>query len=461
MIKLNLTIRERLSLLYTMVLLCLIIAFCAILYSSISISLNNKTKSELLRYAHKLSESYDAERKIFKDFPDGDFNENPLYWFRIITPEGSYYRPAPSFSIMTNARPLKDIVRYNQDKPYFYEFSQANQRFSSIIYPIREGFEFTGWVEVVISVTDDKQMLFRILFLIVLSGIVIISLLFFAGRFLAGKTLKPVEEIRKQVDSIYGKNLSSRIVTQNSEDELGQLAKTFNQMLDRVENTFEKQRQFIADASHELKTPVAILRSQLEKMAMQDNLDRETQKKIITDIEELANISRIISSLLLLSTPENKIIGTDSGVVSLNELFSALKEDVNILAEAKQQIVQITVQENLSLAGDKTKLYQLFLNLADNAIKYTPEKGSLKIDVSKSSNQIVITFEDSGIGIPSEHLPFVFERFYRVDKSRSRKTGGHGLGLAVCKAIVEAHKGNISIQSTEEIGTLVTVVIPA
>lgn len=415
----------------------------------------------MLRYAHKLSESYDAEKGIFKDLPNGDFNENPLYWFRIISPEGSYYRPAPAFSIMTNALTSEDIIKCKQDKPYFYEFSQANQKFSSVIYPIREGFTFTGWVEVVISVTDDKKMLSQILFLIVLSGIVIISLLFFSGRFLAGKTLKPVDGIRRQIDSIYEKNLSLRILIPNTEDELGQLAKTFNQMLDRVENAFENQRQFIADASHELKTPVAILRSQWEKMAMQDNLDRETQQKIIADIEELANISRIISSLLLLSTPENKIITTDNSLVSLNELFSSLTEDVNILAEAKQQNVQITVEGNIYLPGDKTKLYQLFLNLADNAVKYTHDKGTIRIEACENSNKVIITFEDTGIGIPSKHLPFVFERFYRVDKSRSRKTGGNGLGLAVCKAIVEAHKGSISIQSVEENGTVVTVILPS
>lgn len=460
MIKIRLSIREKLSLLYTTVLFCLLFAFCAILYISISISLHKKVKNELLRHAHKISESYDSENKYFNDLPEGDYNANPLYWFRIVKPDGGLYHSAPSFSIMTNSLTLENIARHEPDNPYFYEFQQADQWFSSVIYPIREGYVFSGWVEVVVPVTEDKTMLSRIFFLMVLSGLVIVTLLFLSGKFLAGKTLKPVEEIRKQVDAIYGKNLSSRIATLNSNDELDQLANTFNRMLDRIENTFEQQRQFIADASHELKTPIAILRSQWEKLAMQNNLDNELRKKIVSDIEELARISRLISNLLLLSTPDNKALASESGLVNLNELFSALEDDVKVLAEPKSQCVKVTVQESIVLPGDKSRLYQLFLNLADNAVKYTPEKGSIEIKAHKNSDKIVITFEDNGIGIPPEHIPFVFERFYRVDKSRSRKTGGNGLGLAVCKTIAEALNGSISIESTLELGTKVTVVLP-
>ena len=312
----------------------------------------------------------------------------------------------------------------------------------------------------VIPVSEYKKILNTIFILMFSLSIGIVILLFFSGRFLAKKTLSPVEQIRKQVDTIYEKNLSSRIISPNPNDEIGQLSNTFNRLLQRLEKAFDAQQQFIADASHELKTPIAILRSQWEKLATQQELPYEYRVRIQSDLEELARLSNLINILLLLAAPKEDFFVEDFPKINLSELVYSLYDDLQILAESKKQHVSFSIDENIHIAGDKSRVYQLLLNLADNAVKYTLENGIIEIKLKTNNNFTEFSIKDNGIGISEEHLPHVFERFYRVDKSRSRKNGGFGLGLAVCKIIVESHKGSINIQSDNKTGTTVVVQFP-
>jgi signal transduction histidine kinase len=456
----NISIRSKLSILYTAVLFALLTAFCIILYSAVAFSLKTKSRNELLRYAHKLSETYDNDTQTFTDLPEGDFSVNPSFWFRIIKPDGNLYRPAPVFQIMKNSVKIEQIRNNSKKDPRFYDFKEEGQWFSSVIYPITEGYVFSGWVEVVISVSDEKIILARIRMLMGVLGMSVVILLFYSGRFLARKTLDPVQQVRRQVDAIYEKNLSTRIVSSNPDDEIGQLAETFNNLLQRLEKAFDSQQQFIADASHELKTPLTILRTQWEKLAAQRELPYEYRVKIQTDIEELARLSNLINNLLLLATPGNKNGNEEHFLINLSELVNAFYEDIQFLAENKQQKVLVSIDDNISIIGDKVRIYQLLLNLADNAIKYTPDNGIIEIILSREVGHAIFTIKDNGIGISVEHLPYIFERFYRVDKSRSRQSGGYGLGLAVCKTIVEAHKGLITLTSNTSGGTTVVVKLP-
>jgi heavy metal sensor kinase len=458
--KINLTIRAKLSALYTAVLFTLLTVFCIILYSAVAYSLRTKSRNELLRYAHKLSETYDNDSQTFIDLPEGDFNVNPSYWFRILKPNGNLYRPAPVFNVMNNSISIEQISKCSKKEPWFYDFEEEGQWLSSVIYPITEGSLFSGWVEVVISVSDERKILARIGILMIMLGMAIVILLFFSGRFLAKKTLAPVEQVRKQVDSIYEKNLSTRIISSNPNDEIGQLAGTFNNLLQRLEQAFNSQQQFIADASHELKTPITILRSQWEKLSIQQELSHELRVKIQSDIEELVRLSNLINNLLFLATPDNKLVADQLPEINLSDLVYSFYEDIQVLAESKSQQIHIKITDDIIIIGDKVRIYQLFLNLADNSFKYTPDNGEIEIDLINEDNQAVFSIADNGIGIPKEHLPHVFERFYRVDKSRSRHSGGNGLGLAVCKTIVEAHKGTITITSNPFQGTKVVVKLP-
>ena len=458
--KLQWTIRGKLAVLYTAILFGLLTGFCVILYSSIAYSLKSKSRTELLTHAHKLSETFDKDLQSFSDLPEGDFNANPLYWFRIIRPDGILYHPAPVFSVMPETAGVGKIIRGSKETHWFYDFEDKEQWFTSVVFPVNEGLQFSGWVEVFIPVSDEKRILDRIGFLMVSLGLSIVLFLFFSGRFLARKTLAPVEQIRKQVDTIYEKNLSQRIISPNPDDEIGQLAGTFNSLLQRLERAFDSQQQFIADASHELKTPLAILRTQWEKLATQEDLPYDFRVRVQSDVEELARLSNLINNLLLLASPKELFNLNELPVINLSELVHALHDDLLILSENKNQKVEVSVTENLEVNGDKSRLYQLLLNLADNAVKYTPENGKISIDLTKDQNMALFSIRDNGIGISPEHLQHVFERFYRVEKSRSRQSGGYGLGLAVSQTIVEAHYGTISISSVPGTGTTINVALP-
>ncbi|MCD6353956.1 MAG: HAMP domain-containing protein, partial [Prolixibacteraceae bacterium] len=301
------TIRGKLSVLYSVVMFTLLTGFCIILYHAIGFSFQSKTRNELLTYAHKLSERFDNKTQTFTDLPEGDFNANPLYWFRMIKPDASLYRPAPVFSVMGNTASTLKIARSSKTDHWFYNFKEEGQWFSSVISPVNEGKQFSGWVEVVVPVSEGKKILSRIAILMFSLGVVIVLLLFFSGRFLARKTLAPVEQIRRQVDAIYEKNLSSRIISPNPSDELGQLAGTFNLLLQRLEKAFDSQQQFIADASHELKTPLTILRTHWEKLAAQKDIPYNHRIRIQSDVDELVRLSSMINNLLLLSSTKEKI----------------------------------------------------------------------------------------------------------------------------------------------------------
>jgi len=312
----------------------------------------------------------------------------------------------------------------------------------------------------VIPVSEERRILSHIVLLMISLGSAIVLLLFFSGRFLARKTLSPVEQIRKQVDTIYEKNLSNRIVSPNPSDEIGQLAATFNLLLQRLEKAFDSQKQFIADASHELKTPLTILRTHWEKLAAQDDIPYNHRVRIQSDVDELVRLSSLINNLLLLASTKERIASDELPVINFSELCRTLSDDILVLAESKNQQVDVSITDNIFVKGDKARIYQLLLNLADNAVKYTPQNGWIIVSLQRGEKFAEFVIKDNGIGIPGEHLPHVFERFYRVDKSRSRKTGGYGLGLAVCKTIIEAHNGTVSIESEVNRGTTLVVKIP-
>ncbi len=456
----KLTIRGKLSIVYTVVLFTLLTGFCIILYHAIAFSFQSKTRNELLTNAHKLSERFDNKSQTFTDLPENDFNANPLYWFRMIKPDASLYRPAPVFSVMKNTASTSKVAQSSKTEHWFYNFEEESQWFSSVVFPVNEGKQFSGWVEVVIPVTEGKRILNYIAVLMFSLGIVIVLLLFFSGRFLARKTLAPVEQIRKQVDDIYEKNLSSRITSPNPSDELGQLAGTFNLLLQRLEKAFDSQQQFIADASHELKTPLTILRSHWEKLVTQKDIPYHYRIHMQSDVDELVRLSSLINNLLLLASTKEGIFPDELPIINFSKLTHALYDDILVLAESKNQQIRVSITENILIKGDKTRIYQLLLNLADNAVKYTPQNEWIDIRLQHDNLWAEFIIKDNGIGIPEKNLPHVLERFYRIDKSRSRKTGGYGLGLAVCKTIVEAHKGSVTINSGINQGTTLIVKIP-
>jgi signal transduction histidine kinase len=299
------------------------------------------------------------------------------------------------------------------------------------------------------------------LLIVLLFGVGLATLIIFLfSYFLTDRSLKPIDKIIAQTQQISHQNLSERLDVQNPADEIGRLTKVLNDLLRRLQEAFDKEQEFMADAAHELKTPLTVLRTHWEDELSNKELPNLFKEKLVQDIETITRLSKLINNLLLLSNTEYFQLRSEFEKLDLPLLINEVISNTTVLAQLKSQTINTLELSQIFIMGDKTKLYQLFFNLIDNAIKYTPEKGSIYISVKEEQNNAVIEIKDNGIGIPADDLPHIFRRFYRVHKDRSKKLGGNGLGLAIIKLITEIHNGEISVRSQVGEGTSFTVKLP-
>jgi len=235
-----------------------------------------------------------------------------------------------------------------------------------------------------------------------------------------------------------------------------------NQMLDRLDKSFRRVRQFSGDASHELRTPLTILRGETEVTLRWAKTPEEFRDMLTSNMEEIDRMERIIESLLTLAKSEVGELTLEMKELSLSDLVQDLYLQSCLLCETKQIEVELLleVEEEIRIRGDDLRLRQMFLNLISNAIKYTPEGGRLEIGLKMFEDSAVVVINDSGIGIPEEHLAHIFDRFYRVDKARNRMDGGTGLGLSIVKWIADAHGGSIQVSSKVQKGSSFSIRLP-
>ena len=279
---------------------------------------------------------------------------------------------------------------------------------------------------------------------------------------LAERTIAPIIEVTEAAQGITADNLSRRLPLGNYQDELAQMVACLNQMLDRLEKSFRRVRQFSGDASHELRTPLTILRGETEVTLRWAKTPDEFRDMLRSNMEEIDRMERIIESLLTLAKSEVGELTLEMKELSLSDLVQELYLQSRLLCEAKNIEVQLLleVDEEIRIRGDDLRLRQMFLNLISNGIKYTPENGHMEITLAMDNGFARVEINDSGIGIPAEHLPHIFDRFYRVDKARNRMDGGTGLGLAIVKWIAEAHGGSIKVVSEINKGSSFSVRLP-
>jgi heavy metal sensor kinase len=293
--------------------------------------------------------------------------------------------------------------------------------------------------------------------LIAIVGVIVLAGL--GGLFLAGRVLKPVEQITRTAQKIEESDLSQRITVKN-DDELGRLATTLNAMIERLEEAFNRQRQFTADASHELRTPLAIMQAEATLALSKERTEADYRKSLETISQESTYMSSVIGKLLFLARSDAGKEQLNFEDVDIKELLTGLSTNIEALAQDKGIKFSVDAQESLIVNGDKVKLRQLFINILENAVRYTPADGAVSVSLVKKDENALATISDTGVGIPPEHLPHIFERFYRVDKARSKADGGVGLGLAIAKYIAESHKGTIEVESQVGKGTTFYVSIP-
>jgi two-component system, OmpR family, sensor histidine kinase ArlS len=304
---------------------------------------------------------------------------------------------------------------------------------------------------------QDMLSIFRVV--IFYSALAVLILAGVGGTFLAKRTLKPVDHITDIAREIGAGDLSRRIDVR-SEDEMGRLAATLNWMIGRLEEAFQKQRQFAADASHELRTPLAIIQAESSLALDRRRTQAEYRRSLELVSQEVGYMSDIIGKLLLLAREDAGSEPTHLQEINVKDLLTELSADIETLAQEKGVAFSLGPLDNLTVKGDRFKLRQLFLNILDNAIRYTPSGGTVSGSLVRRNGSVVVAVSDTGIGIPAEDLPFIFDRFYRVDKARSRADGGMGLGLAIASSIAKLHGGQIEVESEVGKGSTFRILLP-
>ncbi len=327
-------------------------------------------------------------------------------------------------------------------------------------FPIERGDGIGGALEVGQSQDDVSETLRALLLILAVAYPVTLAVASLGGVFLAGRALTPIDTLTRMARRISAEDLGQRLELRLPDDEVGRLARTFDEMIARLDDAFRRQRQFTADASHELRTPLTAIKGQAE-VALSKPRDAAAYREVLQTVnEEVDRLIRMVGSLLTLARADAGQIPIASEPVDLGDLIAAAVEQVRPMAEGRQLALGVAPGPAVTLRADEDLLLQLVLNLLDNAIKYTPPGGTVTAGWGVDGDRAELWVRDSGIGIAEEDSERVFDRFYRVDKARSHTEGGAGLGLSICRWIAEAHGGSISVRSERERGTVVTVTFP-
>jgi heavy metal sensor kinase len=315
-------------------------------------------------------------------------------------------------------------------------------------------------IQVAAPLRDLQQGLHDALWVLLPLFPIVLALASGAGYLMSRRALAPVDRITQTARSITADNLSQRLAVPQTGDELERLSQTLNEMIGRIESAFTRVSRFTTDASHELRTPLAVMRTTAEVALRGAQPAAEQRAALEQIIAEIERTSSLVENLLLMAKADS----ADELRKQSVDIVAALREacaQAEVLARVKGVRLETRLPEkSLSVMGDREALRRLFLILLDNAVKYTPAGGSFVVSLQHVGGHVVGAVRDTGIGIPKEDLPFVFDRFYRVDRARSRDQGGVGLGLAIGRWIAQAHGGTIHVESELNVGSQFTVQLP-
>ncbi|MGI6712787.1 MAG: sensor histidine kinase [Bacillota bacterium] len=294
--------------------------------------------------------------------------------------------------------------------------------------------------------------------LVIFNLIGLIFLIFFGSK-TSRKLLSPVKAMTRTVEDISINDMDKRLDISGSKDELKDLAKTFNDMLDRIQKSVEQQNQFVSDASHELRTPIAVIRGYADLLNRWGKDDRKVLEESVSAIKnEAENMNALIEKLLFLARGDKNTQKVEKQSFLLNEIIDEILRETKII-DTNHQILNDRNDE-IMIFADKKLIKEAIRIFVDNSIKFTPAGGTIKLNSYRNDQKVVISIEDTGTGISKEDLPHIFERFYMADKSRTKKISGTGLGLAIAKWIIDNHQGKINVWSQINAGTVVKIELP-
>jgi heavy metal sensor kinase len=355
---------------------------------------------------------------------------------------------------------LKRVRLDGTGEPRSIKPFSEKEHFRMYTHPIISGEKLTHYIQLGTSLKfyDRTVEKFRENILAAIPLALLIGAL--VGWLLARGSLRTIQDIIGKTRTITARNLRERLTPRGSGDELDELIKTINDMISRIEEGFQRITQFSADASHELRTPICSMRGEAEVALSKERSPDEYRRILSQYVERFDHLTHLINELLLLSKSDLNREELTWTSINLKELLANLHEFFGVLAEQRGVEFALDGMEDVTIQGDKGKLQQLFTNLIDNAIRYTPSSGRVTVSLRSRRDEAVVSVSDTGMGIDERDLPHIFERFYRVDKSRSKEIGGSGLGLSICQWIVQAHRGEIKVYSKPREGSTFTVHLP-
>ena len=479
------SLRFKLTLWYVLILGILLISFSTFLYFTLSKSLQRDVDNKLRSLAELVSSESSSPLSKFgfgniDQALETSMNLKPIGKFiQVLDESGNIGRKSENLKNVQLPISLNALKNASKGSITFEtNRSIGNTPLRIITFPVVENNHVTKIVQIASSleeVEDALNTLFIILIITVPLALMVASL---GGQFLAHKALKPVDDITQTARMITSQNLNQRITPPKVKDEISRLIETFNGMISRLDQSFRQINQFSSDASHELKTPLTILKGEAEVMLRKERTQQEYQQTLKSNLEEINRMSQIVEDLLLLSKADTGEIKLNKEDINLSEILTGVVAQMDMIARSKRlHLSASSNHQDIYIFGDALRIRELFINLIENGIKYTEEGGSIHITLQKEYPPWVrnqsdraekerekfakIIVSDTGIGISKEDQEKVFNRFFRVDKARSREQGGSGLGLSICKWIVEAHQGEIKVESELEKGSSFIVKLPS
>ncbi len=461
------SIRARLTLWYTSLLTATFILLGGVGFGLLGYSLSKETDAALRGVAQALAEREGGGVGGFVP-PDIDdlfrrfFGFSPMdRYFERLDPFGRLDPGQPPFG--PGKLPLSPQARKNASEglPTFETMEGLGPYPVRVLtWPVIKAGRVISLVQVGMSRENVYATQRR--FLLAMAAVLPIALLLAGGGgwMLARRALRPVDRMTETARRISAEHLTGRVVETGAGDELDRLGQTLNAMLGRLDAAFQEMRQFTADASHELQTPLTILKGEMEVALRSPRSPEEYQRILKSALEEIDRIARLVDGLLLLARADAGVLRMDRRPADLAQLVEEVYGQTRILAEARSVNLRLGPVEPISVPGDYAHLRRLLLNLVDNAVKYTLPDGRVTISLQPSGGWASIRVEDTGMGIPPEDQARIFQRFYRSAEARSRGEGGAGLGLCIARSIAEAHGGRIEVESATGRGSTFTVLLP-
>ena len=454
------SIKFRLIVLYTLILAFVFVLFGSAVYLISRATLLNEVDRGLSETAYQLRERTEAfvmgnVAVLSLPAEELDVFQTATNFFVILDTHGEILSKSQNlgdYSVVLDPDGHQERVLYST----VVHNSQSLRVLTEPLYVEgEEGRRLVGYLQVA-RLLENEAVLNQLQFILLLTGVAAVVLSLILGAILTHQLLKPLDDITAVALKITRTDdLSRRLPDSGRRDEIGRLTMVLNQTLERLERLFHARQRFLADVSHELRTPLTTIRGNVDLIRRMGEADDETMD-VVQD--ELQRMTRLVDDLLLLARADTGGLPIQQKPVELDSIFLDVYRQVSSLDQPVE--VELLEVDQVCVLGDQDRLKQLILNLVDNALKYTPAGGKVTMSLSKSNGQAQISIADTGIGIPPDDLPRVFDRFYRVDKARSRNMGGSGLGLSIAYWIAQAHRGDIEVTSEVGQGSVFRITLP-